>query len=101
MIALPTKAEILWESTDAHKLKEFLETPTGQKVIQHLSDSIPSLLDGADINRTLVRSGEVKGAQLIFSSLISLTVEQPEQPKQQETYPDLSDESAWEGENPK
>jgi len=102
MVLLPTTnpSEILWESTDARKLREFLESVTGQKVLRHLSDSIPLLLSGEDVNTTLVRSGEVKGAQLIFSSLVSLIVEQPAQPKEKETYPDLDNESAWVGEQP-
>jgi len=101
MIALPTNDDILWESTDAHKLREFLETPTGQKVLRHLTDLIPGLLDGADVNKTLVRSGEVKGSQLILTGLVSLVVEQPAPTPQPETYPSLDDEKAWDNEQPK
>ena len=101
MIALPTKQTILWESTDAQKLREFLESPTGQKVLRHMTDSIPDLMDGTDVNRTLVRNGEVKGANTVFSALVQLTIEQPEPEKSADNYPSLDDESAWEGENPK
>jgi hypothetical protein len=102
MISIPTKDDILWESTDAHKLREFLETPTGQKVLRHLSDLIPDLMDGEHINRTLVRSGEVKGAQSLLAGLVSLTIEQPAPlPIQSETYPPLDLEAAWDGDQPK
>lgn len=100
---LPTKnpAEILWESTDAQKLREFLESPTGQKVLRHLTDTTPDLMDGENVNKTLVRNGEVKGANAIFTALVQLTIEQPPQEKPVETYPSIDDESQWDGENPK
>ncbi len=101
-----TKKGILWDSIDAENLKNFLVTPAGEKVLHILHNEIPGLLDGEHKNKTLVRSGEVKGAQAVFDLLVSLTVEPPVnfRPKPQtknETYPDLDDESKWEGENPR
>jgi hypothetical protein len=100
MIILPTTKPITWDSTDAGILQSFLESPVGQKVLCILHDTIPPLLDGSDVNKTLVQSGRVSGAQLIFDSLVSLIVEVPVelQPpaKQEESYPDLENEAAWE-----
>jgi hypothetical protein len=102
----PTQKGIIWDSADAHSLQSFLETPVGSKVLHILHSYIPALLDGEHKNQTLVRSGEVKGAQTIFDMLVSLTVEPPvdfrPQPKNiTENYADLDDESKWDGENPR
>lgn len=102
----PTKKGLLWESADANNLQEFLATPAGEKVLHILHSRIPDLLDGEHKNKTLVRSGEVKGAQTIFDLLVLLTTESPEdfRPKPKSTteaYPSLEDESAWDGENPR
>lgn len=101
----PTKKGLLWESADANNLQEFLATPAGGKVLHILHSYIPDLLDGEHKNKTLVRSGEVKGAQTIFDLLVSLTVEAPSdfqpQQKPKENYADLDDESQWDGPNPK
>jgi hypothetical protein len=100
MIILPTTKPLTWDSTDAGTLQSFLESPVGQKVLTILHGKIPGLLDGSDVNTALVRSGEVKGAQGIFDSLVSLIVEVPVElqppPKQEEAYPDLENEAAWE-----
>jgi len=102
----PTKKGILWDSADAQTLQNFLITPVGEKVLHILHSRIPGLLDGEHKNRTLVRSGEVKGAQSIFDLFVSLVAEAPAdfrpQPKSQnESYPDLDNESAWDGESPR
>lgn len=100
MIYLPTTKRPTWDSTDAGVLQSFLESPVGQKVLIILHDRIPALFDGSDVNMTLVQSGRVAGAQLIFDSLVSLIVEVPVEllppPKQEETYPDIDNEAAWE-----
>jgi len=102
----PTQKGILWDSADAHALRDFLQTPVGSKVLHILHSYIPDLLDGEHKNKTLVRAGEVKGAQTIFDTLVSLTVEppvefRPQPQKTTETYADLDDESKWDGENPR
>jgi|SRR6185436_13996848 len=102
----PTKKGLLWDSADAENLQNFLATPAGEKVLHILHNEIPGLLDGEHKNKTLVRSGEVKGAQAIFDLLVSLTVEppanfRPNLQTQNETYPDLDNESKWDGPNPR
>lgn len=93
---LPTKSEIPWESSDAAALKQFFESKSGQRALMHLSDLIPSLLDGSDVNKTLVTSGEVKGWNNALRALLNLTIEQPAPVKVPEAYPSLDDESQWE-----
>jgi hypothetical protein len=93
---LPTKSETPWESINAAALREFLESTTGQRALMHLSDQVPPLLDGGDVNRTLVRSGEVKGWNTALTALLNLTIEQPAPVKISETYPSLDDDSSWE-----
>jgi len=101
----PTIKGILWDSADASFLKEFFSGKTGEKVLHILHSRIPDLLDGEHKNKTLVRAGEVKGAQTIFDMLVSLTVEAPNdfrpQPQQTEAYPDLDLEQHWDGKNPR
>lgn len=96
MILLPTKTELPWESPDAVALSEFLRSQTGTRLLHHLSLEMPSLLDGSDVNKTLVASGEVKGFQKALDTLLTLTVERPpETPVQSEMYPSLDDEEKW------
>lgn len=101
----PTKTGIIWDSTDAHNLTQFLQSATGEKLLHILHFRIPSLLDGEHKNKTLVRSGEVKGALLLFDSVVSLTHEPPPEFRPQQTtvqtYPDIDDESQWEGDQPR
>jgi len=92
---LPTKTETPWESSDAAALRFFLESKTGQRALMHLSDQVPSLLDGSDVNKTLVASGVVKGWNDALRALLNLTVEQPAPIKAPEAYPSLDDEDAW------
>ena len=87
----PTK----WDSLHAYELKTFLESPTGNLALQWLAFKGPDLLDGADINKTLVASGEVKGYSSAIENLFSLTKIQPEEAKIPENYPDLSNDAAW------
>ena len=100
MIIFPTNKPLAWDSSDAKILQDFLQTPVGNKVLHFLYGRIPTLSDGADVNKTLVRSGEAKGALDIFEALISLTVDRPAELQSQQTiseaYPSLENDAAWE-----
>jgi hypothetical protein len=100
MIILPTKKPVSWDSTDAGILQIFFETPVGQKVLTILHGRIPGLLEGGELNKVLIRSGQVAGAQMIFDSLVSLIVEIPVELQQiqktEDSYPSLDDSQAWE-----
>jgi hypothetical protein len=86
------------EFTSLHRkaLQDFLESETGQIALAWVAHNAPQLLDGTDVNRTLVASGEVKGFNRFLTELISLTFEQPKKSEAaSETFPDLDDDSKW------
>lgn len=98
-MVIPTHKRLEWDSTDGGWLEEILNSARGQKLLSILALKVPSFLDGSDPNKTLVRMGEVKGAELIIEALVGLTIETPAelQPEKQETesYPNLDDDSKW------
>lgn len=88
--------KIDWNSDDVARTKEFLSSPVGVKFIGILKAMRPSLLDGSDTGRALVRSGEVSGYERVFSMVdLVLSPEFKDDLKVQETYPDLDDDSKW------
>ncbi len=87
-----------WSSEDAKRLRDFLESETGKKVLAHTGDACPALMDGGDVNKTLVRNGEVKGFQLALSTLTNLTTEKPADLETPSNYPSLDDDRAWKDE---
>lgn len=86
-----------WDQDCTLKLREFLETREGRLTLEWLKFWSPSLLDGSDVNRTLVASGEVKGYTATLENIFSLARENPipEPPKILESYPDPEDDSKW------
>lgn len=91
----PTTQPPEWDSADANNLKLFLGTPTGTRMLGHLYFLCPSLLDGSDVNKTLVASGAVKGYTRAVETLISLTTEKPATPVVSESYPSLENDALW------
>jgi len=92
---LPTTPVPGWDSEDARKLRELLESATFKKALRIILDEQPELLDGADVNKTLVRNGEVKGFSAALTSIYRLTFEQPEAQINSTVYPDIDDERFW------
>lgn len=91
-----TPSQFDWNGENAVLLKQFLETETGKRMIYHLSENAPELLDGSDNGRTLVASGRVGGYSLALKNLLSLTVEPPQTvPEVQNDWPDLDDHESW------
>jgi len=85
-----------WSSDDAALLKSFFESSTGKKTLEILSYSAPSLMDGSDVNATLVRSGRVGGYGEAITNLLALRNSRPpETTGAPETYPSLDDDSQW------
>jgi hypothetical protein len=80
---------------DLLALRAFLDSPAGTRFFPQLLDGVPSLLDGADVNKSLVRMGEVRGWQEALKRIISLAY--PPEPLKPEPvmYPSLVDDSAW------
>jgi hypothetical protein len=91
-----TRDELSWTSDDEANWATFLTTKTGSRLIPKLAERAPALLDGADVNMTLVRNGEFRGFQLSMSALLDLSHSQPvPQDTIATTYPDLTDDSKW------
>lgn len=86
---------IKWESDDASQLRSFLDSDTGQRAIALVGREAPTLLDGGDVNKTLVRNGEVKGFTSALQNLFKLCYAQPEQPPAISAYPDVDNDSQW------
>lgn len=85
-----------WTSDHRKLLQDFLESDAGQIALAWVAHNAPSLLDGSDVNKTLVASGEVKGFNRFLSELISLTYEKPTSEAPASTsFPDLDDNSKW------
>lgn len=84
-----------WSSDDAAALKLFLESDLGARAMAHVLVDQPSLLDGSDVNKTLVASGQVQGFVLAVESLFRLTYEQPTPTEAHTDYPNLDDDSKW------
>lgn len=85
-----------WTSDQALELRTFLQSSTGRAAITHVLSERPVLLDGSDVNRTLVANGDVRGFVLAIESLFRLTWEQPSQEPASSEYPPLDDDKAWE-----
>lgn len=86
-----------WTSIEAAEWKSFLRSKTGEKFLQALAFEEPELLDGGDVNKTLVRSGEVRQHKILVSVILSLANE-PVKPQQQASasnYPPLDDDTQW------
>ncbi len=84
-----------WSSDDAKALRDFLTSSVGLRAVAHMMSEEPELLDGADVNKTLVRTGEVKGFNKASEAFFKLTYEQPPVEKTVTEYPDLDDDKAW------
>lgn len=84
-----------WSSEDEIRWNNFLLTETGKRLLPKLAEKIPTLLDGGEVNRVLIRSGEVRGFQLAISSMLELTHSPPMPTKEPEAYPSLDDPSHW------
>lgn len=100
MLSLRTKEPPQWDSNDAKQLRELLTSDVFQKAIELVLDECPALLDGDNVNKALVASGEVRGFEKALDTLFRLTFEQPIAKPTSELYPDLDNESAWSPTNP-
>lgn len=91
-----------WNSDDVVVFRNFLEsTRTGRKILPKLLESTPPLLAGGEMNAILIRSGEVRGVQLIANAFLALANPLPEVVQRIDNYPPLEDDSKWNGDKPK
>lgn len=84
-----------WTQIDAENLAKFLETETGKRLIPKLVENVPTLLDGGDTNRILIRSGEVRSFTQMVESLMNLAHPPPPMPQQVSEYPAPENDAAW------
>lgn len=83
-----------WNSDDMLRLRNFLETPTGKKLLPCLLNGTPILLSHGGTNAILIRNGEVRGVQLVAKAFLELAYPSPKL-KIHKPWPDLEDDSAW------
>lgn len=97
---IPTQAEPPeWTSDHAKTLRDFLHSDTGRLALDWVEHNSPTLLDGSDVNRTLVSCGEARGFTRAVSELISLTYEKPvSTTTPAPEFPDLDDDKQWNSE---
>lgn len=101
LISLPTGQAPKWDSADAAALRQLLQSDLFQKALFLISQyDAPVLLDGTDVNKTLVASGRVQGFSEAISALFRLTMEQPPETVLPEAYPSLDDDSKWQDQTP-
>jgi len=90
---------IEWTSEDALRLKEFLNSPTGTRLLQFLDITGPEILDGSHKNKALVASGRVAQHQETLETIFKLTYEDPNAPMvppvTTQNYQSLDDDAAW------
>jgi len=94
-------SEATWDSDNTFQWRQFLTTTeTGQRLLPRLVDGMPVLLDGADVNKTLVRNGEVRGWSDVVRELNLMAFPPPEPPTAPpDPYPDLDDPEKWDDSN--
>lgn len=80
---------------DVLALRAFLDSPAGSRFFPQLVDHVPPLLDGTDVNKALVRMGEVRGWQAALQAIITLAYPPAPPEKDPTSYPDPTDDSAW------
>ena len=86
-----------WDDVEDRTIwRQFLESRTGRRVIPKVLETCPALLPGGDSNNILIRSGEVRGFQMVLQALIALSEPEVKQKSEAPTaYPALDDDAAW------
>lgn len=86
-----------WSSEDVDVFRTFLQTQTGARLVPKLAEFTPSLLVEGDVNKILIRNGEVRGVQQILRALLSLAYPTPDavQTTDNTNYPPLTKDDAW------
>lgn len=95
MISLLTGKQVKWDSSDAKELRLFFESPVGSRMLDHLIFLKPSPYEGPNGTQMIAAGKKIEGYEEALNNLVNLIKEQPPQPTEQETYPDLDDDSKW------
>jgi hypothetical protein len=91
--------DLPWFSEDAARLRKFLESETGQRMMARLLIARPSFLPAsAHPHKSFAQSRDIAGYEQAIQELTNLTLPPPELPQDptRKNYPDLEDDSAWE-----
>lgn len=85
-----------WAAEDTAALRNFLSSQTGTRLLDNIAAAQPALLPGGDTNAIMIRSGELRGAQHVLTTIFGLAYPPKETAdKPAETYPALTDDEAW------
>lgn len=87
--------ELPWDPEDTAIFAGFLNSVTGRRLIPKILEAAPTLLDGGDVNKTLVRNGEFRGFSEAVRTLLSLQTSTPKQKPDPSAYPSPEDDVAW------
>jgi hypothetical protein len=84
-----------WSSMDTEILRNFLASETGQRFLAKALESTPALLPSGDPTAIFIRSGEVRGCQILANAILSLANPPRLTDEKDANYPDLHDDEAW------
>lgn len=86
-----------WTSNDEEQLAKFLSTPTGQRFLPKLLEVTPPLLEQGHVNKILIRSGIVRGFQILAAEILRMSQSAPKVVENQPPteYHSLDDDSKW------
>jgi hypothetical protein len=89
---------LAWTTLDSDSLAKFLDTETGKRLVPKLADATPPLFDRGDTNALLIRTGEVRGVQIVLREILMLAHPPPPVPSSANSdYPSPEDDSKWDG----
>lgn len=87
-----------WFSEDAQRLRTFLETPTGQRMLAKLVSARPSFAPAnAHPHKSFAQARDIAGYEKAIEALMEL-MQPPQEPEKdliQQNYPALDDDTAW------
>lgn len=84
-----------WSAEDEQRWLAFLSSPTGSRLFPKAMERCPTLLADGKKTAILIRSGEVRGYANLVQVLLDLSHTAPPPPENQQTYPDLEDDTKW------
>jgi hypothetical protein len=84
-----------FDSDDRIALTTFLNTRTGQRMIQRLWATSPPLLRSGETNAILIRTGEVTGRSGTIQEIYAMTEPDPSPVSQASLYPSPEDDALW------
>lgn len=90
-----TASPLEWATNDEENWANFLASPTGTRLIPKLMELCPPLLASGGVNEILIRSGEVRGFQLVARAIFDLTQATPKAPPDTTNYPPPENDAAW------